>query len=53
MNTPPRSSGQMKELSRFGASYYAGLTIEADPDSSPPKLAIDGHRIPIKKVRGS
>ena len=53
MKTPPRSSGKMKELSRFGASYYAGLTIEADPDSSPPKLAIDGHRIPIEKVRGS
>lgn len=43
----------MKELSRFGASYYAGLTIEADPDCSPPKLAVDGHRIPIEKIRGA
>jgi Pentapeptide repeats (8 copies) len=52
MRTTPRSARKMKELSRFGASYYAGLTIEADPDSSPPILAIDGHRIPIEKVRG-
>jgi hypothetical protein len=43
----------MKELSRFGASYYAGLTIEADPDSSRLKLAIDGHRVPIAKVEDS
>jgi len=43
----------MKDLSRFGASYYAGLTIEADPDSSPPKLAIDGHKISIAKVGAS
>jgi hypothetical protein len=50
MSTPPRSPGKMKELSRFGATYYLGLTIEADPNSSPPKLAIDGHRIHIKKV---
>jgi Pentapeptide repeats (8 copies) len=40
----------MKELSRFGATYYLGLTIEADPKSSPPKLTIDGHIIHIKKV---
>lgn len=51
MNTPPRSSGKMTELSKFGAFYYAGLTIEADPDSSPPTLAIDGHRIRIEKVQ--
>jgi hypothetical protein len=25
----------MKELSKFGASYCAGLTIEADPNLSP------------------
>jgi hypothetical protein len=53
MSTPPPSSGKMKELSRFGASYYAGLTIEADPERSRLKLAIDGHRIPIKKVGDS
>jgi hypothetical protein len=55
MSTPPPSSGKMKELSRFCASYYAGLTIEADPDPDPSrlKLAIDGHRIPIKKVGDS
>src|SRR5258705_8705006 len=55
MTTPTRSSGKMKELSRFGASYYAGLTIEANPDPDPSrlKLAIDGHRIPIKKVGDS
>jgi len=53
MSTSPRSSKKMKELSRFGASYYAGLTIEANPDPSQLKLAIDGHRIPIKKVEDS
>ena len=50
MSTSSRSSGKMKDLSKYGASYYAGLTIEADPDPSRLKLAIDGHRIPIKKV---
>jgi hypothetical protein len=40
----------MKELSKFGASYYAGLTIEADPDPSTLKLAIDGQRIQVRKV---
>ena len=52
MTTPRRSSKKLK-LSRFGASYYAGLTIEANPDPSRLKLAIDGHRVPIKKVGDS
>jgi hypothetical protein len=37
-------------LSTFGASYYVALTIEADPDSSPPRLKIDGRSIPVEKA---
>src|SRR5690242_4378908 len=50
MSTSPRSSRTTKDLSGYGASYYTGLTIEADPESNPPKLVIDGHRIPVDKV---
>jgi len=44
MSTTPRSPGKMKELSRFGASYYAGLTIEADPDSAVVWVVWTGNR---------
>jgi hypothetical protein len=37
----------MKELSKYGASYYAGLTIEADPERL--KLMVDGQKIHIKR----
>lgn len=49
MNDQPRSPRRMRELSKFRASYYLGLTIEADPKSNPPKLAIDGHKVDIEK----
>jgi uncharacterized protein YjbI with pentapeptide repeats len=43
---------RIKELSKFGASYYAGLTIEADPDSDSPRLAIDGQKVEIRRSEG-
>jgi Pentapeptide repeats (8 copies) len=48
------NSGQpLNELTRYRAFYSAGLTIEADPDSDPPRLAIDGQRVEIRRSGGS
>jgi uncharacterized protein YjbI with pentapeptide repeats len=38
-----------KDLTRYGAYYRAGLTIEADFKSDPPRLSIDGQKIKIKR----
>src|SRR6185295_18588985 len=38
------------ELDRYGAFYSAGLTIEADPKSSPPRLSIDGQKVEVKRL---
>ncbi len=35
MNDQPRSPRRSRELSKFRASYYLGLTIEADLKSNP------------------
>jgi hypothetical protein len=47
------SSGQpFNELTRYGAFYSAGLTIEADPELDPPRLAIDGQKVEIRRSGG-
>lgn len=43
------SEEPLNELTRYGAFYRAGLTIEADPESEPPRLSIDGQRIEISR----
>jgi len=40
------------ELDRYGAFYCAGLAIEADPNSDPPRLSIDGQKIEITRSDG-
>src|SRR4030095_7660437 len=42
----------LNELTRYGAFYSAGLTIEADPDSDPPRLSIDGQKVEIRRSGG-
>jgi len=43
----------LDELTRYGAFYQAGLTIEADPDSDPPRLSIDGQKVEIRRSGGA
>src|ERR1044072_6972829 len=38
------------DLTKYGAFYYAGLTIEADPESKPPRLSIDGQKIEVSRL---
>jgi len=38
------------ELNKYGAFYSAGLTIEADPTSNPPRLSIDGQKIEVTRL---
>jgi hypothetical protein len=38
------------DLTKYGAFYYAGLTIEADPESKPPRLSIDGQKVEISRL---
>jgi hypothetical protein len=37
------------EFTRYGAFYSAGLAVEADPESDPPRLSIDGQKLEVKK----
>jgi len=37
------------ELTRYGANYIAGLTIEADAESDTPRLYIDGQKVEVTR----